>query len=85
MFQEVSLVLTADDLLKACRVWARASNREIYTRSGKWWFWTGRENTLYNHAQAPNGRIPDCMSGSTLRQRTCVRKRALRGCQRSHG
>jgi prepilin-type processing-associated H-X9-DG protein len=30
--------------------------------SGGWyWFWTGRERTLYNHAQTPNGPIPDCL------------------------
>jgi prepilin-type N-terminal cleavage/methylation domain-containing protein/prepilin-type processing-associated H-X9-DG protein len=66
MFQMLGVALTADDLLKACRISARVSNKEIYTSAGMWWFWTGRENTLYNHAQAPNGVVPDCTHGGTL-------------------
>ncbi len=66
MFQMNSIVLSADDLLKACRISARPSNHEIYTSAGKRWFWTGREYTLYTHTQAPNGVVPDCLSGGTL-------------------
>jgi prepilin-type N-terminal cleavage/methylation domain-containing protein/prepilin-type processing-associated H-X9-DG protein len=55
----------ADDILQACRIAARPSNSG-YTRSGKWWFWTGRENTLYVHAQVPNGIVPDCTYGGAL-------------------
>ncbi len=51
---------TADQLLMACRVAARSGNGG-FTAGGAWWFWTGRERTLYNHAQAPNGPIPDAL------------------------
>jgi len=62
-----SLVLDADDALRGCRVSARPSNdRPGFTASGKWWFWTGRENTLYVHTQSPNGRVPDCTHGNSL-------------------
>jgi prepilin-type N-terminal cleavage/methylation domain-containing protein/prepilin-type processing-associated H-X9-DG protein len=64
MFQRMGIVNTADQLLKACRIAARPSNQTRgYTESGQFWFWTGRERTLYNHAQAPNGSIPDCTYG----------------------
>lgn len=53
--------LTADDLIKACRIAARP-NEGGYVTSGQWWFWTGKERTLYNHAQTPNGPVPDCLT-----------------------
>lgn len=55
----------ADDLLRRCRHNARPSEpRNV--ESGRWWFWTGRERTLYNHAQSPNGPVPDCIGGSFM-------------------
>jgi prepilin-type N-terminal cleavage/methylation domain-containing protein/prepilin-type processing-associated H-X9-DG protein len=69
MYRRASPVFTADDLLLACRAAARSENDQPgYERSGKRWFWTGREHTLYNHSQAPNGRVPDCTGGSALPQ-----------------
>jgi prepilin-type N-terminal cleavage/methylation domain-containing protein/prepilin-type processing-associated H-X9-DG protein len=53
-------VSTADDLLLACRIAARPGHSG-FVYGGKWWFWSGRERTLYNHAQAPNGPVPDCL------------------------
>lgn len=58
-------VNTSDDLLKACRAVARPGRTDVFSFGGKWWFWTGRERTLYTHAQPPNGRIPDCLNGGT--------------------
>ena len=55
------LVFTADELLLAARAAARLDNPMILTAQGQYWFWTGRERTLYNHAQVPNGVIPDAM------------------------
>ncbi len=52
---------TADRLLAACRAGAGSSP---FVYGGRWWFWSGRERTLYNHAQAPNGRVPDCLAGA---------------------
>ena len=60
-------VRDADDILNVCRISARASNQVPgFVASGQWWFWTGRENTLYTHAQAPNGRVPDCTPGGGI-------------------
>lgn len=57
------MVQTADGLLTACRIAARAPNVN-FVQGGSSWYWTGREWTLYNHSQIPNGSIPDCvMSG----------------------
>jgi len=56
---------TADDLLRRCRHNARPSKRR-FVESGRWWFWTGRERTLYNHAQPPNGLVPDCIGGAFM-------------------
>jgi prepilin-type N-terminal cleavage/methylation domain-containing protein/prepilin-type processing-associated H-X9-DG protein len=61
-----SAAYTADQLLLACRVAARPGNADAFSFNGRWWFWTGRERTLYNHAQGPNGRIPDCLQGSMI-------------------
>ena len=57
-------MLSADDLLRQCRVSARPGAKS-FVDSGRWWFWTGRERTLYSHAQVPNGRIPDCVAGGS--------------------
>ncbi len=56
---------TADDLLKACRIAARPES-SFYANGGHSWFWTGRERTLYNHAQTPNGPIPDGLQASCM-------------------
>lgn len=59
------LVGTADDLIVACRIAGRAEyDREGYAAAGDSWFWAGRDRTYYNHAQAPNGAVPDCLIGA---------------------
>ncbi len=57
---------TADQLLLACMITARPGVTDGSTQFGMRWFWTGRNNTLYNHAQEPNGRIPDCEYGNAM-------------------
>ncbi len=57
---------TADQLLIGCELGARGTRRSQDVESGRWWFWTGRDRTLYNHAQTPNGRVPDCVVGSWI-------------------
>ena len=57
---------TADQLLTACQIAARPGKDFGSTQSGEMWFWTGRNNTLYNQAQTPNGRIPDCAFGGSI-------------------
>jgi prepilin-type N-terminal cleavage/methylation domain-containing protein/prepilin-type processing-associated H-X9-DG protein len=54
-------VFLADHLLQACRVAARPHARDVFIHGGRWWFWVGRERTLYTHTQSPNGRVPDCL------------------------
>lgn len=56
---------TADMLIDACRAAARPG-ASGFTNGGRWWFWSGRGRTNYNHAQAPNGRVPDCLYGAML-------------------
>jgi prepilin-type processing-associated H-X9-DG protein len=52
---------TADDLMTACRVAARPQNiPNAVLDGGAWWAYTGIGQTLYTHAQPPNGSIPDC-------------------------
>ncbi len=63
IFRRTGVANTADQLLIACRIAARPSNVPAFVTSGRWWFWTGRERTLYNQAQVPNGAIPDCTYG----------------------
>jgi prepilin-type N-terminal cleavage/methylation domain-containing protein len=53
---------TADNIIQSCRISARPGT-ETYAFAGKWWFYTGREQTLYIHAQPPNGIVPDCVDG----------------------
>ena len=60
------LVSSADQLLQACRIAARPGNTDSYAYNGRWWFWTGRERTLYVHTQGPNGLVPDCIQGSWI-------------------
>jgi len=66
IYLAVAVFFTADQLLSACQAAARPNNPDGSARSGERWFWTGRDNTLYNHAQEPNGRIPDCSYGGAL-------------------
>lgn len=73
----LNLVLTADDLLLASRAAARASNPTIYFDHGRYWFWIGRERTLYNHAQTPNGSIPDGMYPVVLTARGMATARSF--------
>jgi prepilin-type N-terminal cleavage/methylation domain-containing protein/prepilin-type processing-associated H-X9-DG protein len=61
-----SFAVDADTLLQACRLAARSDNPDVDVTSGRTWFWTGREHTLYNHAEAPNGKIPDCAYGGSI-------------------
>ncbi len=53
---------TAEDLILACRISARAANPfPIIYHAGDSWFWRGSDRTFYNHAQIPNGSVPDCL------------------------
>jgi prepilin-type N-terminal cleavage/methylation domain-containing protein/prepilin-type processing-associated H-X9-DG protein len=52
---------TANDQLRECVIEARPGATQCFVDGGRYWFWTGREHTLYCHAQAPNGRVPDCL------------------------
>ena len=63
------LAYTTDDLILDARVSARSSNDVRFYRQGHSWFWTGRERTLYNHAQTPNGSIPDAIYPGNLTAR----------------
>lgn len=54
------LVMDAPGLIAGCRIAARPGQAAYFT-NGQWWFYTGRERTLYNHAQAPNGKVIDCI------------------------
>jgi prepilin-type N-terminal cleavage/methylation domain-containing protein/prepilin-type processing-associated H-X9-DG protein len=53
---------TADDLIASCLVSARPGNTHGFASGGKWWFWYSREQTIYVHAQQPNGIVPDCLN-----------------------
>lgn len=67
LLKRYGIANTADQILLACQVAAHNSNpMDGYSASGKWWFWTGRERTLYIHAQAPNGIVPDCTYGGIV-------------------
>ena len=55
----------ADTLVEACRIAAHANNAS-FVGNGRWWFWSGRERTLYCHAQGPNGPVPDCLHANTI-------------------
>ncbi len=60
-----SMVQSADQLVLSCRL-AAHPGAGGFTYGGRWWFWSGRERTLYNHAQGPNGRVPDCLFPSMI-------------------
>lgn len=53
---------TADHLLQACRVSVLLGLTPQFHETGHYWFFTGREQTLYTHTQPPNGLVPDCAS-----------------------
>jgi prepilin-type N-terminal cleavage/methylation domain-containing protein/prepilin-type processing-associated H-X9-DG protein len=55
----------ADLLILACRASAR-SGMLAYQNGGHYWFWSGREHTLYSHSQTPNGEVPDCLTGNMI-------------------
>jgi len=63
IFRHSGVANTGDQILTACRIAARPSNGDGFVYSGRWWFWTGRERSLYSHAQVPNGSVPDCTYG----------------------
>ncbi|MDE2509313.1 MAG: DUF1559 domain-containing protein [Planctomycetota bacterium] len=59
--------MTGDQMLLTCRLSVTSRYyHENFTKSGMTWFWTGRENTLYSHAQTPDGKIPDCLYGGMI-------------------
>ena len=60
-FAMLGYELSADELLQGCQVAARPGAKAFFVFGGRWWFWVGRERTLYSHTQQPNGRIPDCI------------------------
>ena len=66
VYQRTGVANSADELLRSCQIAGRPSNTSGFASSGRWWFWSGRERTLYNHAQGPNGRIPDCSYGGIM-------------------
>jgi len=60
-YTQPGLTLTGDDLLKGCRISARTDRSPYFPHGSRWWYWTGRDRTLYTHTQEPNGKIPDCL------------------------
>jgi prepilin-type N-terminal cleavage/methylation domain-containing protein/prepilin-type processing-associated H-X9-DG protein len=56
---------SADQLILGCRAAARPGSMS-FVDGGRWWFWTGRERTLYNHAQTPNGPVADCLYSNMI-------------------
>jgi prepilin-type processing-associated H-X9-DG protein len=76
VFAQMPWAFTADEVLRACRISARPESMGGFPWSGRWWFWTGRERTLYAHAQPPNGRIPDCMYRSGIPSQGMVTARS---------
>jgi prepilin-type N-terminal cleavage/methylation domain-containing protein/prepilin-type processing-associated H-X9-DG protein len=69
-------LFTADQLIQGCRIAPRQKHAP-FVANGAWWFWTGRERTLYNHAQAPNGPVPDCILMQTLTTKGMATARGL--------
>jgi prepilin-type N-terminal cleavage/methylation domain-containing protein/prepilin-type processing-associated H-X9-DG protein len=63
VFGREGVVNTGDQLLAECRIAGRSSNLLGFRTSGQYWFWAGRERTLYTHTQTPNGKVPDCTYG----------------------
>ena len=56
----------ADFGLRNCRLAARFDAPK-YNRAGETWFFRGRDQTSYCHAQAPNGPIPDAIEITNTR------------------
>ena len=56
------VVRDADFALDCCRS-AAANNFPVYRMAGFTWFYGDFECAAYNHAQEPNGRIPDAITG----------------------
>ena len=75
-FGVVGQIETADQLLLGCRAYARRGSLS-FVHGGRWWFWSGRERTLYNHAQVPNGRIPDCLFAGLITGQGMATARSL--------
>jgi prepilin-type N-terminal cleavage/methylation domain-containing protein/prepilin-type processing-associated H-X9-DG protein len=71
------ITLTADDLLKGCRIAARPSDNPAYATGGQFWFWTGKERTLYTHTETPNGAVPDCTWGGAMTTAGMITARSL--------
>lgn len=65
-----------DQLLRVCRASARP-DQSGFALSGKWWFWMGRERVQYNHAQPPNGSIPDCLTSNDITASGMITARSL--------
>lgn len=67
VFPRQTIANTADQLLLACLIAGRPTAASSgFTKSGLTWFTTGRDRTLYCHAQTPNGRVPDCIGGGMV-------------------
>ncbi|MES2793346.1 MAG: DUF1559 domain-containing protein, partial [Planctomycetota bacterium] len=55
---------TSDELVPVCSLGeASIPSSSIYPYSGSFWFYSGFETTLYNHANTPNSPNADCSSG----------------------
>jgi prepilin-type processing-associated H-X9-DG protein len=70
-------VFTANDSFLTCQIYGRPNNPKVYTQSGSWWFWGGKERTLYNHTQSPNGPVPDCIHGQVITSAAMSTARSL--------
>jgi prepilin-type processing-associated H-X9-DG protein len=55
---------TADVALQACRLAAADPSSHIHTQAGNYWYISNLDQTLYVHAQEPNGPIPDGLLNS---------------------
>ncbi len=60
-WQNANQTFNADQQVRACSIAARIGVPAPFVTGGAWWFWSGRERTLYTHTQPPNGRVPDCI------------------------
>lgn len=52
----------ADYALETCRLASAMPGFPAFSDNGHRWYATGRDHTLYVHAQEPNGAIPDAMA-----------------------
>ncbi|MGC8643674.1 MAG: DUF1559 domain-containing protein, partial [Isosphaeraceae bacterium] len=69
-FGDIQVMVTcvtggADTALECCQV-AAAVNFPAYRMAGFTWFYGDFECTAYNHAQEPNGRIPDAITAGSF-------------------